>query len=409
MVSQDIQVLRDLAQRYAGICQEPAQDERRDLWRRLNSLEQTRPAIYVRAFAWHEMAAAKCLCEDPFFREHEGVLRHKLFWDSMDDDSVFEPWITVKAVKECSGWGIDSTRQNPDEAGGAYKYDYAIKTLDDADRMRKPWHGIDEERTDERVSRLQEAIGDILTVDCDRSPSQYDIGLTDSLGRLRGIEHFMMDMLDNPEWLHRLIRFMAESTAEVYDQAEAAGDWGLSPHAYTNQAMPYSLELDDPAPNRRGVKRERMWGYVNTQEFTGVSPAMQEEFLLQYQLPVLATFGLVAFGCCEDLTNKIDMLRQVPNLRRIAVTPAADVARCAEQIGPDYVMSYRPSPADMVSYGLDDDGVGAILKREMEACRDHGCHYDITLKDVETVEADPDRVRNWVQIVRGVIDELYGV
>ena len=133
---------------------------------------------------------------------------------------------------------------------------------------------------------------------------------------------------------------------------------------------------------------------------------MQEEFILQYQLPVLAEFGLVAYGCCEDLTHKIDMLRQIPNLRRIAVAPFADAARCAEQIGQDYVLSYRPSPADMVSYGWDPDRVRAILRRDLEACVDS--HVDITLKDVETVQADPVRVRNWATVTREVIDEVFG-
>ena len=71
-----------------------------------------------------------------------------------------------------------------------------------------------------------------------------------------------------------------------------------------------------------------------------------EEFLLRYQLPILEKFGLVSYGCCEDLTRKIDMLRRIPNLRRIGIAPAADVAKCAEQIGRDYVLSYRPSPTD---------------------------------------------------------------
>jgi hypothetical protein len=133
---------------------------------------------------------------------------------------------------------------------------------------------------------------------------------------------------------------------------------------------------------------------------------MQEEFILQYQLPVLKEFGLVAFGCCEDLTNKIDMLRQIPNLRRIAVTPFADAARCAEQIGRDYVLSYRPSPSDMVSYGFDPDRVRSILRRDLGACRD--CHVDVTLKDVQTVAGDPARVRNWVSVTREVIDETFG-
>ncbi len=405
MSDADISILRDLATRYMEVCDDPVQDARRDLWRQHNSLRKTRPLIYIRSFAWDEMPQG-CLCADPFYREYENLLRSNLFWYSLGDDSIFEPWITVKAVKECDGWGVVSDRRMPDSRGGAYKYDYVIKGLDDVRKLRKPWHGIDEQQTCEKVNRLQDAIGDIIAIDCDRSPYNYSIALTGDLGMLRGIEHLMLDMIDNPEWLHALVRFMAEGVGTVYDQAESAGDWGLSPHWYTNQAMAYAQELDDPAPNTRGVSRKRLWCYAHAQDFTGVSPARQQEFILQYQLPVLREFGLVAFGCCEDLTNKIDMLRQIPNLRRIAVTPFAQAARCAEQIGQDYVLSYRPSPSDMVSYGFDPDRIRSILRRDLEACKDS--HVDITLKDVETVEADPDRIRDWVSVTRGVIEEIFG-
>ena len=60
---------------------------------------------------------------------------------------------------------------------------------------------------------------------------------------------------------------------------------------------------------------------------------MLDAFILQYQIPGLKKFGLVALGCCEDVTRKIDGFRQIPNLRRIAVTPFADAAQCAEEIG----------------------------------------------------------------------------
>ena len=83
----------------------------------------------------------------------------------------------------------------------------------------------------------------------------------------------------------------------------------------------------------------------------------------------------------------------------------ADAARCAEQIGEDYVLSYRPSPTDMVGYGFDSDRIRGILQRDLSACR--GCQVDITLKDVETVQGDPERVRRWVEITREVIEELW--
>lgn len=228
--------------------------------------------------------------------------------------------------------------------------------------------------------------------------------ISTDLGYLRGIEHFMMDMLDNPEWLHRMVKFMSDGILKTHEEAETAGDWGLCAHQ--NQAMPYAEELEDPAANNNGVHRKQLWGYMAAQELTAVSPAMHDEFMLQYQLPILRHFGLVAYGCCEDLTNKIDMLRQIPNLRRIAVSPFANVARCAEQIKQDYVLSYRPSPADMVSYGFDQARIRSILKRDLKACKDS--HVDITLKDVETVDKDPEGIDKWVTLTREVIGEVFG-
>ena len=153
-------------------------------------------------------------------------------------------------------------------------------------------------------------------------------------------------------------------------------------------------------------RSDRLWCFCAAQEFAAVSPAMHEEFLLQYQLPILRPYGLVAYGCCEDLTRKIDMLRRIPNLRRIAVSPMADVARCAAHIGRDYVLSYRPSPSDMVGYGFDEARIRAILRRDLAACR--GCHTDVTLKDVETVQRDPTRVRRWVAICRQEVERAFG-
>lgn len=406
MTPQEITLLRDLAKQYCDISHDPVQNERRDLWRRHNSLKRTRPLIYIRAFAWREMADSKCQIEDRFFRSYEDFFRRHLFWHTFGDDSIFEPWITVPAVRVCSGWGLRGERHFSEQPGGSFKIDYPIKDLGDIDKLRVPWHEIDEEKTAENVARVQDALGDILTVNVDRGPAyrMWSADISTDLGYLRGIEHFMLDMSENADWLHRLSQFFSSSVLKTHKEAEDAGDWGLCAHQ--NQAMPYAEELKDPAPNVNGIKRSDLWWFAAAQEFTGVSPAMHEEFLLRYQLPIMSQFGLVAYGCCEDLTQKIDMLRQVPNLRRIGVAPMADVGRCAEQIGQDYVLSYRPSPTDMVGYGFDPDWIRGALKKDLEACGD--CHVDITLKDVETVQGDPDRIRNWVTIAREVIDELFG-
>ncbi|MGB2820059.1 MAG: hypothetical protein WBF17_03700, partial [Phycisphaerae bacterium] len=323
--------------------------------------------------------------------------------DSLGDDSTFEPWITVGATHRCTGWGLEGRRHRPAEPGGAWKAEYPIAQLDDVKKLRAPRHEIDEEATARDADRLAEAVGDILTVNVDRAPAyrMWSADLSTDLGYLRGIENFMLDMTDNPHWLHELMGFMRDGVLAAHEQAEAAGDWGLAAHQ--NQAMPYSRELADPAANVNGVKRSQLWGYAAAQEFALVSPEMHEEFLLRYQRPILSAFGLTAYGCCEDLTRKIDMLRSIPNLRRIAVAPGANVARCAEQIGTDYVISYRPNPAEMVCCGFDRDHIRKVIRRDLDACR--GLNVDITLKDVNTVEHRPERLAEWVRIVRGVVDE----
>jgi len=405
MPCKDRHILRDLAKEYLDICASPIMPRRRDLWRAHNSLRQTRPLIYIRAFAWNEMPQSRCICEDPFLKSYENFFRRHLFWHTLNDDSIFEPWVTMPAVWTHTGWGTMGERCFSEESRGSYKMDYPLKTLEDIEKLKLPFHEIDEAKTIANLNRLTDCIGDIITIDLDRAPAyrMWSGDLATDLGALRGIEHLMLDMVDNPEWLHRLVGFMSEGVCKTHTEAEIKGDWGLSAHQ--NQAMPYAEELRDPAPNIHGVSRKDLWVFMAAQEFTAISPAMHEEFLLRYQIPILTHFGLVAYGCCEDLTHKISMLRSIPHLRRIAVSPFSDVAKCAEQIGKDYVLSYRPSPTDMVGYGFDEDRVCAILRKDLSSCAES--YVDITLKDVETVEGDPERIKKWVVLVRNVIDEIW--
>jgi hypothetical protein len=408
MSTRDVKLLRDLARQYLEICHQDAQQVRRKLWRRQNSLIPTRPLIYVRAFAWPEMPEATCTCKDPLFRRCEDFFRQSIFRATFEDDFIFEPWVTVNAAYVLPGegiWGPKIERFPSPEARGAWKFKPPIVDPEDTKKLIEPHHVIDERETRRRVDKLSDAIGDLITVNVDRAPlyRMWNGDISTQLANIRGLEQIMWDMYDRPEWLHQLCAFMRDGILQTHKEAEQAGDWTLCDHQ--NQAMPYAEELDDPAPNSGGVMRDQLWYYAASQELAQVGPKLFDEFMLHYQLPIMAEFGLVAYGCCEDLTHKIDVLRQIPNLRRIAVSPFADAARCAEQIGTDYVLSYRPSPADMVSYGYDPDRIRSILRRDLIACKE--CHTDVTLKDVQTVQYDPTRVGKWVQLTRQVIDEIW--
>lgn len=412
-VSHDIDVLRPLAEQYLKLATDPVQDERRRLWTDHFSLRPTRPPVLAtfgmwNRWCWDVFGDNQMQCRSPVLREQERSLRMALFHASYGDDSIFEPWLTVQADRG-DGWdGLWKLRCKvipPNDPTGAWHYDPAIVELADADKLVAPRHAIDEGATARRVDEIETALGGILPVDVNRGPlcQGFSSDIVTLLCKLRGLEQVMLDMYENPEWLHRVVAFMREGILANQAAAEAAGDYSLSCHQ--NQAMPYCRELEPPRPASGPRKRNHLWGFCAAQEMTLVSPAMHDEFILQYQKPIMEHFGLVHYGCCEDLTRKIDMLRQVRNLRSIAVTPTANVAACAVQIGTEYAISWRPNPTDMLCAGWDEARIRRIIGEGLTACR--GGFPHIHLKDVETLQGDLTRLPRWVAIVRDTIDRTW--
>ena len=54
--------------------------------------------------------------------------------------------------------------------------------------------------------------------------------------------------------------------------------------------------------------------------------------------------------------------------------------------------------------GVEHVGCGRALGG---IASEHGCHVDITLKDVETVQHQPDRIHKWTRIAREIVQD-YG-
>jgi hypothetical protein len=415
-VAHDTEILRALAGQYAAIAALPVQEDRRRLWSAHFALKPVRPPVLV-FFGYHnawcrEVFGDETLrCRDPFFRAHERELRLKLFHHTLGDDFICEPWLTQPAVHtvtpgKCGEpWGCESRRHAPSEAGGAYKETPPIADWSDVARLQRPNHGIDEVETARLAGRLHDAVGDLLPVDVPRGSVFLGLSgdISTNLGAVRGMEQIMLDLYESPAELKALVARMGEDILANQERAEAAGDYRLT--AQMNQAMVYADELPRPVANSAPCRRRDLWGLGAAQEFTLVSPAFHEEFLLRYQKPILDAFGLVHYGCCENLTRKIPMLRQLKTLRSIAVTPSADVAACAEQIGTDYAFSWRPSPTDMVCLDWDEPRIRRLLEDGLARAR--GTRLHVNLKDVETVCGDPTRLARWTRLVRDTIDQVW--
>jgi hypothetical protein len=141
-----------------------------------------------------------------------------------------------------------------------------------------------------------------------------------------------------------------------------------------------------------------MWGFGESQETVGISPEMFEEFIFPYQLPVLDRFGLNCYGCCEPLDTRWHIVVKVPRLRRVSVSPWADLAQMAERLGDRYILSMKPNPADLALPVFDEGRIRDDIRRALRVTRD--CCVEVIMKDNHTIGGDPNRVIRWVQIVR---------
>ncbi len=347
-----------------------------------------------------QMILPQILTTTPEARDAESYFRFWLYmFYEAGDDRPLKPYYSIDV--ELTGmpiFGVGSEQTNSEADGGAYHIDPVILNDDDFDKIKKPALSIDEYATRIKREKVMELVNGNVAVDLCRGPflRGFTADLSQQLGYLMGIENFMLFPHMYSEQMHRLLSRMRDGVLETLKKNEKDGN--VSRSATFNQSEPYFDDIPDPRANENGVGLNTLAAFFAAQEYTGVSPRQFEEFLFRYQKPIMELFAHITYGCCENLTDKIDILRTLENLHTIAVTPSADVERCAKQIGEDYIVSWRPNPTDTVSAEFNEEKIRNLLKRYMESL--NGCYAHLMLKDVETVGGDPGRIKSFFDMAR---------
>ena len=197
-------------------------------------------------------------------------------------------------------------------------------------------------------------------------------------------------------------RNLTEANMLMLDQLEDQGLLGS--HQQTIHCTgAYTDELPAPGYNPAHPRARDLWTCGMSQIFSTVSPAMHEEFELAYAREWYERFGLVYYGCCEPLDRKLDIVKKIPNVRKISMSPWVDVEAGASQIGREYVFSRKPSPAFLAGDDWNPKAVEADLRKTLEACARHGCPVELILKDISTVRYQPQRLWEWSDIAMRLV------
>jgi len=398
----DTDTLRRLAAEQAGIARLPIQREKAELWRRLNDLDSVRPMVWITEIPWHEMNVhdeLTLLTGSAWSQSIEVELRRRLYqWRHMPADMVMDDYIACPWIMHSTGVGIceDVDIRVTDRDSDIYsrRFHQQIREPQDVEKIRLPVVSCDRAASEEQYATMVRIFSDILPVRCIGLKGKW-FAPWDELIRWYGVETAMTDLIDRPELVHAAMARLV--TAKLHELQQWL-DMGLLSRNDNNTRVGsggygYTSALAGDGVQPEPAQPMTMWGCATAQIFSEVSQAMHMEFALQHEMRWLEKWGLNYYGCCEPLDRKIAMLRTIPRLRKISISPRADLDRAIAGIAANYVISRKPNPAFLAWETWQPQTAEADLALYLQKAE--GCHSEIILKDISTVRYQPHRLWEW--------------
>lgn len=410
----DLSILRNLAGEYASLALTDENLAIPERYRNLNSLDHTvRPPVLVFEEPWGEFTheELRLRCEDERCRKLERHLRTEIFkLRNHRGDYTVKPYAEAQVALHNSGYGFDIRDSRTIESltgTSISSHSYTDQLMDESalEKFHLPEITIDEETTAANVELTSRVFEGLMPVR--KSGVILYMPSWDVIPRLHGVENCMIDLYERPEFMHAVMEWFTkihEHEIRRYEELNV-----LETDVYYVHCTPgCTHELPVKETCKDDISAKDIWCRSMAQVFSMVSPEMHDEFDLQYTQRLFDMCGLGYYGCCEPLHNKIPYLRKrFKNLRRISITPWADVDVAADEIGRDYVLSYKCNPAFVGSGKLDAEAARKEVERAVEACSRNHTPCEFILKDVSTVSGRSEVLGEWIQMVNEVIDRKW--
>jgi hypothetical protein len=394
-------ILRHLAEEVAEIAASSEMEQIRRLWKQINALEKTRPAVFCDPEnGWNEIITeAQMECRSRLARSWEMDLRKEIFWGRvMGDDKPVEPYFDVPYTVAPDDWGMQAVYHRTDESG-SYVWDNPIKDYrTDLKRLRSPVPEIDWDTTLGCLEVAKDLFGDLLTVRL-KGTWWWSLGLTLPAAVLRGLTNMLLDFLDHPDELRELLSLISRGYMDKLDYLEEHDLLSLNNDGTYVGSGGFGFTDELPQGDYVGhVRCADMWGFGESQETVHVSPEMYEEVIFPYEAPILDRFGLTCYGCCEPLHRRWSTVGRHHNLRRVSCSPWVDLEYMAENLRDRHILSIKPNPAAISRSQVDWDSMRKGF-RELFA-KTRGCVVEVIMKDNHTIGGRPENVVEWCSIAR---------
>lgn len=403
-----IDTLRKLGARLMEAAQTARMAQVREGWKKLNAMHADRPMITIDQLPWNELEiddSLTCVCDDPFWNKCELEMRRTLFkYDHFRADMIIPPYFTVsKVVSGIHDMGVSADADHAvfekgNSVVGQYYHD-KLSTDEDVEKLKPAPIVYDEALTMQRFEEAKAVFEGVMPVVLNGVGMCND--LWDKIATLRGVEEPLYDLVDRPEFIHKIMTKLTDGYLWQLDQLESRGLLGAD-QQYIHCTGALTDELPKPGFNPDHVRSCDIWTYGLAQMLSTVSPDMFDEFEIEYARRWTARFGLAYYGCCDPLDHKMKQVRRLPNVRKVSMSPWTNCDIGAAAIAGDYVFSSKPSPALLAGMTWEPEAVRDSLTKIKAACERNNCCVEFILKDVSTIRHDINRLIEWEKIARKV-------
>lgn len=400
---EDIAVLRELGKKYMAYATLPVQDLKRKMWLRHNSLNTVKPMVLIDQMPWNELdvdGSLICKVQNPYFRGVEYEMRMEIYkWEHLPVDMVLNPYILIPRILGDTGYGVNIQNEKlvteKDSAVFAYHFINQFEEPEDVEKIKNPIITVNREVEKEVMETAQYIFDGI-------APIKFrgfilHLGIWDFITQCMGVENCYIELMDRPEMMHAIMNRLTEATISRIEQINKLGLYDINSN-YCHCSHTFGTDLPSASCDPDNPTTYDGWGFGLAQLFTSVSPAITDEFEVPYMQRLFPYFGAIYYGCCDKLSDRLDIVAKMPKIRKISCSPWSDREEFAANLPKKYIMSNKPNPALLASDVFDEDVVRADLRRTIKAAQSNGVCLEMILKDISTVRHDPRRLWRWAEI-----------
>ena len=403
----DREILRELATRKAALATSARNDEILKMWdNQANGVRDTPTVRLLFSNFPGEVIEPRMRCEGNMARNIE----KKLLWSMVgrelfDDDTPVSSTFDVNMFAKVSPFGTPPNIIRAKDSIGYHIEPLTDDIEEDFDLFLGGGFTVDMEGTKEWCALADSIFGDILPSRIIQ-PSLRG-AITNPLVKLINMETYYMSMYDCPEKLHELMDMATKVYERYYDYLEE-NKLLLPTNGFSGVAQE-SFAFTDELPSEGEItSTNQLWGFLESQETTAVSPDMYGEFVFPYFDRMVKRFGLLSYGCCERVDNIwTDYLSKWDNLRKLSVSPFNNEELIGEYLRGTRVVYYSKPRAEYVTNKgpLDEDAVRRCFRDISRASS--GCLLEVAQREVGTIFGDYERGRRYVQLAREAIAEYW--